>query len=108
MRRERLEQGLVDILGPPESGVGQSRKPVDQRVNLIAELEGVGGLAEVGEGRLLGRVQGGSGAQAVEGGLRRVVGAGKRTVGTVLFVLQAQDRVEEVVQEPRAIVDPVE
>ena len=79
----------------PGFGVGQSRKPVDQRVNLLAELERVGGLAQVGEGRLPDRVKGGGGAQAVERRLRRVVRPGQRTVGTLLNVLRAHDRVEE-------------
>jgi len=98
----------VDVLGLAGSGVGQANQSVDQGVDVVAQEERVGGLAELSEGRLAGRIQDGGGAQAVEGRLGAVIGAGQGAVGSATLVLQAHNGVEEVVQEPHAVVDLIE
>lgn len=99
----------MDVLRLARPGPGEPSQSVEQRVDLIPEVEGVGDAAQVSEGRRPCGVKGGHGEETVEGRLGAVVGAGQAVPWPSGWGrLLAHDRVKEVVEEPHAVVNAVE
>jgi hypothetical protein len=72
-----LEESPAHVLWPSGSCAGKPAEAIEQSVDLIAQLQGIGGRSQFGQGGLALRVKGGGGAQAVEGRLGAIVGAGR-------------------------------
>ena len=72
-----LEESPAHVLWPSGSCVGKPAEAIEESVDLIAQLQGIGGRSQVGQGELLGGWQGRRRAQAVESWLGAIVGAGR-------------------------------